>query len=69
MAEQLNQSAMKTLRAIRMKNGKLFTWPAEKSLHPDGIERLIADGIITEADLVGAERLLYEEGVGYYAAP
>lgn len=39
------------------------------SRHPDGIERLIAEGAITETDLVGAERLLYEDGVGYYAAP
>jgi len=69
LAKQLGQSSMKTLRAIRLKSGQVFTWPAEKSLHPDGIERLIAEGVITEADLVGAERLLYEDGVGYYAAP
>jgi hypothetical protein len=69
LKKQLSKSDMKILRALRLKDGRIFTWPAEMSPHIDAIELLIKDGKVTEADLIGAERLRYEDRIGYYATP
>lgn len=70
LAEQVGRimAGTRRLRGLRFANGDIYTWRFDEATHDQMASRLLADGRITEDDLVRrVDRLYYEPDTGYFA--